>query len=393
MLPAFARRPLLARAINAARTSSFSTSSLSRHSPLTVKLTSLLSPTFLSPYRRFANVARSPSSAATLTTDFPPASPAAATNETTLPPTSSANNSTPSAGARRKRGPILKPEQQKAAENRAKQLIRAKQRERARREREKAVSSQLKEQYRRIITREKARERAALAKQRRQALKDQLRAKAAREKQLRAEERAVAQQYRALQSTRPKRPVSPFIAYANSVRSTLPAAEVSARPKETTKMLATQWHALTSEEKRKWEVGYRAAVPAYKQKLQQWNEQQLARRPPVRPLSAYTRYAQRRYNEIRAAEGGGNIASDLMKRVAAEWKELSNEDKERLRQQVAADLTGYTERMQQWEKRPANELAMWRLQRSIQKNKRQRRKAKIASTKQRAAQGTTAAAQ
>ena len=277
---------------------------------------------------------------------------------------------------------MLSPEQKKAAEKRAKQLLRAKQQERARKDRERSIASRLKKQHRRIITQEKARERAALTRQRRRDLKDRLRAKAARDKQLRAEERSVAQQYRALQSTRPKRPLSPFFAYAQSIRSTLPASDISARPTETTKLLAGRWRELSAADKKKWQAEYRATMPAYDQKVQQWNEQQLTHRPPIRPPNAYARFAQTRIKAIRAAEGGGQNVSQLSKRVAAEWKNVAADEKERLKREVAGEMTGYKQRLKEWEKRPADELAIWRLQRTIQKKKRERRKAKIALNKQ-----------
>ena len=400
MLPALTRRSLLARVFTAALTSAVRVPSSYRSTALTSSstLTSLLRSSILSTSRSVADVARSPATAAT-SDDFPthPAAPsttAAHDTSSTAPSHSKAVNSLAPAAASRKRGrSLLTPEQQKAAERRAKQLLRAKQQERARKERERAVSTRLKKQHRRIVTQERARERATLTKQRRQQLKDQLRTKAAREKQLRAEERAVAQQYQALQSTRPKRPLSPFIAYAQSVRSSLPASEVSNRPTETTRLLASRWRGLSGDEKRKWEAQYRAAIPAYEQKMQQWNEEQRTHRPPIRPLNAYARYAQKRIKEIRAAEGGGARAPELMKRVAAEWRNVSADEKERLKREVVSDMTGYTERLKQWEKRPADELALWRLQRATQKKKRERRKAKIALNKQATGKVTATTAQ
>ena len=175
------------------------------------------------------------------------------------------------------------------------------------------------------------------------------------------------------------RPSSPT---RSPLRSSLPASELSSRPTETTKLLAGRWRQLSAGEKSKWEAQYRAAIPAYEQQLAQWNEQQKTHRPPTRPLNAYARYAQTRIREIRAAEGGGERASELMKRVAGEWKGLAAEEKDRLRAEVVSDMAGYGERMKEWEGRPADELAMWRLQRATQKKKRERRKAKLQLSKQ-----------
>jgi len=349
-------------------------------------LTSLFRPSILSTYRHFANAASSPLPAATPLTDSPappPASSSSSADDATPSQSKSSRRSTPTTAARKLGRSKLTTEQREAAEKRAKQLLRAKQQERARKERERAVAARLKKEHRRIITQEKARERATLAKQHRQQLKDRLRAKATRDKQLKAEERAVAQQYKALQATRPKRPLAPFVAYAQSIRPTLPASDLSNGPTETTRLLAARWRELGADEKAKWEAVYRAGVPAYEQKLQQWNEQQRTHRPPVRPLNPYARYAQRRIKEIRAAEGGGQTAPELMKRVAAEWRgSVSAEEKERLSSEVASDMAGYTERLKEWERRPADELAMWRLQRATQRKRRERRKAKTALNRQ-----------
>ena len=244
------------------------------------------------------------------------------------------------------------------------------------------VAQRLKKQHSRIVLQEKARERATLVRQRRQHTKDQLRAKAAREKQHRAEERAVAQQYKALQSTRPKRPLSPFIAFTQSLRSSLPASDGASGATKTAQLLAGRWHQLSAEEKRKWSAEYHAAIPAYEQQLQQWNEQQRAHRPPPRPLNIYARYASQRIKDLQAAEGGGQRASVLMKRVATEWKSLSADEKERLRRDAKNDMAAYAEQMKEWEKRPTDELAMWRLQRVTQKRKRERRKARVTLRKQ-----------
>ena len=380
MLRALVRRPLLARVLDVTLTSATNRPSIAFSHLLTpFSLTSLLRPALLPTLRTFANVARSPAPTATAPSDLsarPAASSPAQADD------SSADDRA-AAGGRRHRGRSrLTAEQLKAAEKRSKQLLRAKQLERSKKEREKAISDRLKQQHRRITAQEKTRERKTLTKQRRQDTRDQLRAKSARAKQQRADERAVALQYKALQSTRPKRPLPPFLSFTLSVRSSLSAAEVPARPTDMTRLLARRWRELAPEEKSEWETQYRTALPEYRQRLAQWKEEQRSHRPPVRPLNTFARYAETRISEIIEAEGGGRRASELMKRVGAEWKNVSADEKERLKRAAAEDMAAYKERMEQWEQRPAEELALWRLQRATERKRRERRKLKIIMGKQ-----------
>ena len=395
MLSAIARAGWAPRAFGAALiTSVRPSSSLSRQLLTTLPVTSLLRPSahlsFTS--RLFAHAARSQSASKSVTelpsSSTDPTSPSTAASSASSGSVSSDSKAAPRRPLGRTRLPA---EQKKAAEKRAKQLLQAKQQERAKKDRERSVATRLKQQQRRIVKQEQARERATLTKQRRQVKKDELRAKAAEKKARQAEEKSVERKYKAQQSTRPKRPFSPYIAFLTSQRSQLPKSDVSAKPTEVTKLLAGRWHQLTAAEKSKYEAEHKAALPAYERAMQKWNEEQRAKRPPTRPASSYARFAQRRIKEMRAAEGGGSQASVLMKRVAAEWKETPAEGKAKLQSEQRGEMEAYRQRLAEWEKGPAEDQAMWKMKRTEMKKKKQTRQSTRALNKQTTGSGSQAA--
>ena len=393
MLPAFARRPLLARLVNRAIAFPLHASSSSLlHASTSSLSSSLLRPSSLSTHRFFADSANSATQPTATSTSPKSSQPASTTSDTSSSATSSSSTTLPdsssTSAAPRKRSYTRRKDsakqQSKAREKQLALLLRAKVQERTKKEMERAAKARMKKQLQRIVKREEAIAKTAVQRQKRQAVKDKLRAKAAQEKQLRVEERAVAQRYRKVRASRPKRPLSAFLSFSESVRTSLPTSDTGARlsPIETTRLAAARWRDLSVEEKNKYDTQYKAALPAYEQAMQQYNEQQRSKRPPTRPLNAYARYAQQRIKDIRAAEGGGSKASELMKRIAVEWKGVSTEEKDQLRQQMEGEKAGYAERLKAWESRPADEQAMWRLQRSTERKKRAKRRAKTALTKQ-----------
>merc|ERR1712167_28459 len=202
----------------------------------------------------------------------------------------------------------------------------------------------------------------------------------------------------------PKRPATGFFRYCSTVRAQV-TAETGLKGPKAAKVLATKWKALSEEQRQKFnddfkteKAEYDVKLAAYKktQNYLDWqaqsatNEKKKFRKAPKdknapkRPLSSYLLYS----NEVRPAliaEMGTKNIGALGKKIGQMWKTVSEEDKQKYKDQSTKLKEQYKVTMAEYQKSPEY-AAYQEIKRAwLEKKKKANKKTKTAKKKARRA--------
>ena len=273
----------------------------------------------------------------------------------------------------------------RAVDEKARKLVRAA-REKAAAKRAKKAEAAVAKRARRAEARKRKQERAAAARARRserlKARRDGIRERArAKKEQAEALRSAVRTVRSTLEAAAPRKPSSAFILFQkdflrSSAATGLPSARVVAG--------AARWRALSDAEKAPYQERATALradhveeVAQFKAKFVQPNAR------PRRPLHGYLRFTQSRISTLRAQRPGLDMR-EYIRQAAAEWKLMSEKDKEQWRSQGAGDSARYKKELEEYRQRPQEQQLMGRLYR---RTSIRRKRLKAAREKRAAKQG------
>ena len=137
---------------------------------------------------------------------------------------------------------------------------------------------------------------------------------------------------------RPKRPPTAFFRYRNKEYSRLKKDNPGVKSSGLTKIASEMWKNLSSDEKQQYHDAYRAdnesyrvAYTAWKEKYGESNHEDIEDlgevNPPKRPRTAFIRFANDAYSELKE-EYPGTKKGELMKICSGLWSELPSEEKQ-----------------------------------------------------------------
>lgn len=144
--------------------------------------------------------------------------------------------------------------------------------------------------------------------------------------------------------TKPKRPLSAYMLYANEQRSTFRDQFPTEKLMEISKRIAVAWHALDDASRAKYTSQAAVAKKSYLQAMEVWKAQQ-----PVKvkkPSTAYNFFMKETRLSI-IAEHPSLTQCEIMTKVGLAWRNaddatkarfinLANEDKKRYKRETAA---------------------------------------------------------
>lgn len=144
--------------------------------------------------------------------------------------------------------------------------------------------------------------------------------------------------------TKPKRPLSAYMFYANEQRGKFREEFPTEKLMEISKRIATAWHALDDASRDKYTSKAAVAKKSYLQAMEVWKAQQ-----PVKikkPATAYNFFMKETRISI-ISEHPSLTQSEIMTKVGLAWRnaddatkarfiELANQDKERYKRENAA---------------------------------------------------------
>lgn len=132
--------------------------------------------------------------------------------------------------------------------------------------------------------------------------------------------------------TKPKRPLSPYMLFANEQRAVFRSKFPNESLMEVSKRIAAAWRAL--EDRASYEADAATLKEAYQKAMEAWR----AKQPPKikRPRSAYALYVQAKRPEF-AAKFPDKSSTELMKEMGLAWRGASEDEKNSFREKAAAD--------------------------------------------------------
>jgi len=140
--------------------------------------------------------------------------------------------------------------------------------------------------------------------------------------------------------SKPKRPESAYLLFLRHQRETDPEyKKFASSPVTQTKRAAEEWKVLSDADKKPWNDKAALKQKDYEDLKKVYDKQ----KRPKRPLSAFLLYSQ----EKRASHTG--TVSEVAKKIGAEWKQLSEADKQAYSAKANAAMDAWKLQSQDWD--------------------------------------------
>jgi len=140
---------------------------------------------------------------------------------------------------------------------------------------------------------------------------------------------------------KPKRPESAFLLYVRQQRETNPEyKKFATSPTDQAKRAGIEWKALSEADKKTWNDQAEVKKKQHEERKKVYEKD----RRPKKPLTAFLLYSE----EKRASHTGP--VSEVAKKIGAEWKKLSEADKQPYLTKSKAAMSAWKQQCEDWEK-------------------------------------------